>query len=97
MPKKIELPIVTRHLDLYLEDWEFLLLHFSRHGPKALGAGPAVRAIVHQKVKALRAEQIKRLDELAPGEAERDSRVMERIMRAEAEEDAISTAEGEEK
>ncbi len=78
MSKRHILPASRRHLEIYDEDWDFLVENFGRHTAGALGPGPAIRNIVHAKVKALRAKQISRLDELAPGEDQRNTELMRR-------------------
>lgn len=71
MSKRLSLPAVSRHIEIYDEDWEFLEINF----PKARGLqgpGPMVREIVHQKVGWLRAKLIERVDQMGPGEGDRN-------------------------
>ena len=58
MPKKISFPSSTRHLLLYDEDWEYLESRFGPRGVKPVGVSTVIRAILHQKVMALRAAEI---------------------------------------
>ena len=60
--------LVDRHLKLFAEDWKFLL-EYCGQGDVGLTAGEVARAIIHQKVKWLRAAMVAKIDELAPGEA----------------------------
>ena len=64
MTKRNEAPTVARHVLLFESDWTFLEANFGRHTEARLGAGNAVRAIVHKHVEAIRAAQIAAVDEL---------------------------------
>ena len=62
MPKKMPLSSSTRHLVLYDEDWEYLESRFGPRGVRPVGVSTVIRAILHQKVMALRAAEIEAHD-----------------------------------
>ena len=68
MPKRIEGPVVARHIELYEADWQFINESFGRSSPYRVGAARVVREIVHARVKALREARSRRIDELSPAE-----------------------------
>lgn len=57
MSKKSVLPLSRRHVELFDEDWEFLLRWFGPGSPNPIGCSEAIRTIVHSRVKQLRAKQ----------------------------------------
>jgi hypothetical protein len=63
VPKKTAFPASTRHLLLYDEDWEYLESRFGPRGIRPVGVSTVVRAILHQKVMALRAKEIEARDQ----------------------------------
>lgn len=66
---QIKRELVDRHLKLFRDDWDFLMEYTGPHSAVGLSPGEVVRAIVHQKVKWLRAKAIERVDQEGPGEA----------------------------
>lgn len=62
MTKRSELPQRRRHVIVFDEDWEFLLRHYGADTDARLGAGAAVRQIVHARVKQLRELMAQRAD-----------------------------------
>lgn len=62
MSKKALLPQSPRHILIYDEDWEFLVREYGPGSPSGIGAGPAIRALVHRQVRAMKAELERRLD-----------------------------------
>lgn len=64
MSKKSFEPMVSRHVDLYKSDWDFLEAHFGRDSATKIGVGRMVREILHRKVKKLQAMQVSNLDEM---------------------------------
>lgn len=74
MTKRSELPQRRRHVIVFDEDWEFLLRHYGADTDARLGAGAAVRQIVHARVKQLRELMAQRADaRAASGAANADS------------------------
>ncbi len=45
-----------RHILVYDEDWDYIETHFGRDSPAKLGAGKAIRGIVHSFVRRLKAK-----------------------------------------
>lgn len=62
MSKKIDQTTVTRHLQIYSEDWEFLDQNFGKQAVTPVGVGATIRAIVHQKVQQIRSRQEAEID-----------------------------------
>lgn len=72
---RVKSELVDRHLKLFQADWEFLMEYTGPHSAVGLSPGEVVRAIVHQKVKWLRARAIVRVDQLGPGEEEKNKEI----------------------
>ena len=70
MSRKEEL--VAKHIELYKDDWEFLLSEYGRDSANKLGAGRVVRAVVRSHVKALRELRQAKLDRI-PREGESEA------------------------
>lgn len=66
MSKKIPFPSSTRHLLLYDEDWEYLESRFGPRGVRPVGVSTVIRAILHQKVMALRQAEVEARDQQTP-------------------------------
>ncbi len=64
MTKRIERNATARHIQIFEDDWEFLNNNFGRGTEKPLGAGKAIRLIVHKYCNAVRANQIKGIDDI---------------------------------
>ena len=62
MPRKTELPVSKHHIMLYDEDWQFLESRFGFNGLKPVGISNVIRAIIHQRVQALRAAEVQQRD-----------------------------------
>lgn len=58
MPKKLNLPSSKRHVLLFDEDWEYLEARFGPSGIRPVGISRVIRAIIHQKVQALKVAEI---------------------------------------
>lgn len=63
MPKKVPLPSSTKHILVHDEDWAYLESRFGPQGIQPIGVSAVIRAIVHQKVMALRTAEIEARDE----------------------------------
>ena len=57
MPRRTELPTVTRNILIYEEDWDFLSQRFGAGSLRPVGAGPIIREIVHRKVQEIREKE----------------------------------------
>lgn len=66
MSKKSLLPQSRRHIHVFDEDWEWLTMHYGDAAPPRyrIGISAAIRALIHQKVLALRARQDRAVDAL---------------------------------
>lgn len=56
MSRKLDGPVLRRHVQIYEEDWEYLMRAYGPGSPTRFGVGPAIRQIVHAKVAALKAK-----------------------------------------
>lgn len=54
MSKRAELPQSRHHVLIFDEDWSFLEANFGRQSLNRIGAGVAIRKLVHSHVKGLR-------------------------------------------
>ena len=75
MPRS-EIKTSRRHIQLYDEDWEFLMEQYGPSGARPeVGTGGAIRAIVHAKVVAMREKLENKFDtirkQIKAGEAEK--------------------------
>jgi hypothetical protein len=78
MSKRSELPTIKRHLAIYEEDWHWLEANFGLHTANAVGAGKAIRLMVHKRVRELKAKVVARLDEGSP-DVSTDEAIAERL------------------
>jgi hypothetical protein len=84
LSKRNPLPTRSVHIEINEDDWEFLTENFGKHTANPIGPGPAIRAIVHSKVKGLRAKIIGAIDEMMPGEEKRDEELVKRLIEKKA-------------
>lgn len=56
MSRKSELPKSRHHIMLYDEDWDFLEANYGKVSATPIGASAAISAIVHAKVRQLKAK-----------------------------------------
>jgi hypothetical protein len=70
MSKKNLLPANRHHLMIYDEDWEFLQMVYGPGAPKPIGAGTAIKTMVHSYVERLRARSNKVIDQGMQGTEE---------------------------
>lgn len=70
MSKRAERPQSRRHILVFDEDWEYLDKLYGPQGLKRIGVGPAIRQIIHAKVKALKAREIGMRDSRQASEEE---------------------------
>ena len=52
MSRKHDEPTVSRHLEVYAADWEYLNTHFGRGSPTRLGTAVAIRQLIRKGVRA---------------------------------------------
>ena len=79
MSKRTTKPTVSKHINLYEDDWAFLVTHYgpdslTKYGPSAL-----VRDLIHARIKALRAKLIEAIEQAPDHETQVDSRLIERL------------------
>jgi hypothetical protein len=77
--RKYDLKLIRYHGQLYEEDWDFLKRFLGPGSKSRIGAGPAVREIVHAAVGKLKAKIIEKTD------ARRSAEQAEDLIRQEAE------------
>jgi hypothetical protein len=77
MSRRGDEELVDRHIKIRREDWDWLVEHCGPGSDVGLSPGEIIRAMVRQKVGWLRAEVIRRLDELGPEEARTNKRMAE--------------------
>jgi hypothetical protein len=68
MSKRAELPQSRRHILVFDEDWDFLERAFGIGSPNRFGVGPAIRQIIHAKVKDMKAKLVAKRDGRQAGE-----------------------------
>ena len=66
MTRKAILPQSPHHILIYDEDWEYLLSRFGPGGLRPVGVSQIIRAIIHQKIAALRAAEHDAADARGP-------------------------------
>ena len=54
MSRKHDEGVVSRHIEIYEADWEFLQRHFGRESEAKLGVSVAIRKIIRKAVRAYR-------------------------------------------
>jgi len=62
MSKRAELPQERRHIQIFDEDWEFLVEAYGPGSPSKIGAGPAIRKLVHSFCLRQRQQYQEQLD-----------------------------------
>jgi hypothetical protein len=80
MSKRNPFPTRSVHIEINEDDWEFLTENFGKHTSNPIGPGPAIRAIVHSKVKGLRSKMIEAIDQMGVGEEQRDRELARRLI-----------------
>ena len=68
MSRKLDEPTVSRHIELFAADWDFLTQHFGRDSDTKLGVSVAVRQMIRQGVRRYQ-ERLARRTEAAGGGA----------------------------
>jgi hypothetical protein len=66
MSRKHDEPVVSRHLELYETDWDFLQQHFGRQSEAKLGVSVAIRQMIRKGVRDYQERIARRLDRLRP-------------------------------
>ena len=65
MSRKHDEPTVSRHLEIYQADWEFLQEHFGLQSDTKLGVSTAIRQMVRRGVSDYKARVAARLERVA--------------------------------
>lgn len=63
MTRKLDLPHTRHHIEIFDEDWEFLLRLYGPASESRYGVGPAIRHMVHARVR----DMIERVGRLQNG------------------------------
>lgn len=66
--RTLDLPASKRHVFLYDEDWEWLEARFGSHSINPIGVAKAIRTILHNRIKLLKAVEETKLNNLVTGE-----------------------------
>ena len=69
MSRKHDEPVVSRHLELYTSDWNFLQEHFGRQSEAKLGVSVAIRQMIRKGVRDYQERIARRLDRTRVSEA----------------------------
>ena len=69
MSRKHDEPTVSRHLEVYASDWEYLNTHFGRGSPTRLGTAVAIRQLIRKGVRAHQERIARRIEVAAPAGA----------------------------
>ena len=65
MPKRLPAPTVSRHFQFFEEDLRYLELKWGPRSARGMSVSELVRNIVHDAVKAARAQEIERAERQA--------------------------------
>lgn len=60
--RRIELPCTKKTLQLYEEDWLWLMERYGQSGINPVGVTPVIREIIHRKIQELRALEQSKLE-----------------------------------
>ena len=69
MSRKHEETVVSRHIEVYQSDWDFLQEHFGRASEAKLGVSVAIRQMVRKGVRDYQERIARRLDRLSQRDA----------------------------
>jgi len=70
MSRKHDESVVSRHIEVFETDWDFLQQHFGRSSEAKLGVSVAIRQMIRKGVRDYQERLARRLDRLTrPGEA----------------------------
>ena len=64
MSRKHEETVVSRHIEVYQSDWDFLQEHFGRASEAKLGVSVAIRQMVRKGVRDYQERIARKLDRL---------------------------------
>jgi len=64
LSKRSPLPQQRRHVGIFDEDWDFLMQEFGPDSSARIGAGTAIRTIVHHHVIAMKARANAEFDKI---------------------------------
>ena len=67
MSRKHDEPTVSRHLEVYAADWEYLNTHFGRGSPTRLGTAVAIRQLIRKGVRAHQERVARRVEAAGAG------------------------------
>lgn len=70
MPRRSSVPQSPRHIMIYDDDWEYLMQQYGPTSEKRIGAGNAIRELVHRAVGHLRAAEQQLRDARASARAQ---------------------------
>ena len=65
MSRKHEETVVSRHIEVYQSDWDFLQEHFGRASEAKLGVSVAIRQMIRKGVRDYQERIARRLDRLS--------------------------------
>jgi hypothetical protein len=66
MSRKLEEDVVSRHIEVYTSDWDFLQVHFGRQSEAKLGVSVAIRQMIRKGVRDYQERLQRKLDRLSP-------------------------------
>ena len=66
MSRKHDETVVSRHIEVFESDWEFLQQHFGRHSEAKLGVSVAIRQMIRRGVRDYQERVARRLDRMRP-------------------------------
>ena len=64
MSRKHDEDVVSRHLEVYASDWDFLQQHFGRQSEAKLGVSVAIRQMIRKGVRDYQERLQRKLDRL---------------------------------
>jgi hypothetical protein len=69
MSRKHDESVVSRHIEVFESDWDFLQQHFGRSSEAKLGVSVAIRQMIRKGVRDYQERLARKLDRMRQGEA----------------------------
>jgi hypothetical protein len=89
MPRKHDESVVSRHIEVFESDWDFLQQHFGRGSEEKLGVSVAIRQMIRKFVRDYRERLTRKLDRLRgdPSDTSRTLPSLDKFFKSEGDEE----------